>query len=217
MSSVRITEIKETKKGRYALFCDGEFLFSIDDETLSRHRIRVGCELGNESLMQLRAASDYQSAKNKAFDLLALRDHSVHELQMKLERKFDPHTAQLAVEKVGELGLLDDGRFASRYAAELVERRGSSVRAAAAKLREKGIDKQIIEEVLDPYKESEMERIKALIDKKYSGKLVGKQGREAVFASLARRGFSPSVIRAELSNIEEDDITRDDYFDDGEY
>ena len=41
----RITALKETKRGRMAVFFDGEFDFSVDDETLLRHDLKVGKRL----------------------------------------------------------------------------------------------------------------------------------------------------------------------------
>lgn len=41
----QITALKETKRGRMAVFFDGEFDFSVDDETLLRHDLKVGKRL----------------------------------------------------------------------------------------------------------------------------------------------------------------------------
>ncbi|MEG2634343.1 MAG: RecX family transcriptional regulator, partial [Oscillospiraceae bacterium] len=151
MSSVTITEIKQTKRGRYALFCADGFMFSIDEDTVARHHVKKGMQLENEQLMQIRAASDFQKAKNKALDLLSMRDHSEYELRQKLMKTYDEDTAALAVQKVSELKLTDDGTFARRYASELIESKGQSRRAAAQKLREKGISREIIEQTLTKY------------------------------------------------------------------
>ena len=200
MSELRITEIKTTKKGRYALFCDEGFLFSVDEETLLRHHVAEGSVFSGEELMLLREASDYQRAKNKALELLGLRDHTRAELEQKLRRSFDEHTAALAVQNVAELGLIDDEACAERYAAELVERRGMSVKAAAQKLREHGVDRTLADEVLAKYRDGEGERIASLISSKYHAKLATPKGRQSVMAALARRGFSPSAIREAIKD-----------------
>lgn len=211
MSEVAITEIKTTRKGRYALFCGDEFLFSIDEETLLRHLIKEGSVLSGEELMLVREASDYQKAKNKALDYLGMRDHSESELYQKLKRGFDEHTAAHAVARIKELGLTDDGKFARDYAAELIERKGASARAAAAKLREKGIDKETIAEALAPYEEGDEQRAVELIERKYLSKLETRAGREAVKAALARRGFSSRDIRAALARFDGDENEEYDY------
>ena len=41
----RLTQIKETKKGRLALFLDGEFAFSLDEDTFAAAALHQDDEL----------------------------------------------------------------------------------------------------------------------------------------------------------------------------
>lgn len=199
MDTVHITEIKQTKKGRYALFCGEEFLFSVDEETFVRHHIVTDMTLSTAQLNEIRESSDNQKALRKALDYLALRDHSGAELKTKLMRSFDAHTAQYALDKVRAYGYIDDVSFARKYAAELIERRGVSLRETAQKLRQKGIDRETADEALAAYDEQdETAGIRQLVEKKYRVKLAA-GNRQAVFAALARRGFSARDIRTVLS------------------
>ncbi len=209
--AVVINKITVTKKGRYALFCGGEFLFSIDEETLLKHHIKEGTELKREELERLRAASDYFSAKNKALELLGYRDHSKKELTDKLKRRFDEQTARLAVEKMCELKLLDDREFARKLCAELIELRGKSKRAAAQKLYEKGVSREISEQTLAEYEDDETEAIRELVKKKYLDKLADRDKRAGVYAALMRRGFRSENIREVLNELSSNEES--EYFD----
>ena len=40
-----LTQVKETKRGRYALFFDGEFAFSLDEDTFAMAGLHTGDEL----------------------------------------------------------------------------------------------------------------------------------------------------------------------------
>ncbi len=193
-----INKITETKKGRYALFCEDEFLFSIDEETLLRHHINKGVELSGEELMLVREASDYQRAKNKALAFLALREHSEKELYDKLCRTFDTHSAASAITRLREVGLVNDESFATRYAEELMTRRGCSKREAQRKLVEKGISRELCERILGEYDDDETLPISELIEKKYLTKLQKENGRDSVIAALMRKGFSLHDIKAAL-------------------
>ena len=115
-----ITQIKETKKGRLALFLDGEFAFSLDEDTFAAAALHEEDEVEAWRLEELRKQSDTRKALDKAMDLLSLRDHAAGELYQKLCRKFDGPSAAYAVAKAQELGLLDDAAFARRRAAERV-------------------------------------------------------------------------------------------------
>ena len=203
----RLTQIKETKKGRLALFLDGEFAFSLDEDTFAMAGLHTGDELEEWQIHDLQTKSDTRKAVDKAMDLLALRDHAAGELYQKLCRSFDPHSAAAAVAKMQELNLLDDAGFARRRAAELLRKRKSR-REILNDLSAKGIDRDtaadVVEELFaetDDGESPELETARALVQRQYAAKLAAGK-RDQVAAALARRGFSHAVIREVLSDDE---------------
>ena len=210
----QITAVKETKRGRLALFVDGEFAFSLDTETFADADLHEEDEIESFRLEELRRRSDTRKAVDRALDILALRDHAAGELYQKLCRKFDPHSAAAAVAKAEELGLLNDADFARRRAAELMRKRKSR-REVEQDLAAKGIDRdtaaQVLEELYAPEDgpDPEVAAACALVQRQYARKLAeGK--RPQVMAALARRGFSYAVIRTAL---EANDAGEDDFSD----
>lgn len=203
----RITQIKETKKGRLALFLDGEFAFSLDEETFAAAALHEDDEVECWRLEELRKQSDTRKALDKAMDLLSLRDHAAGELYQKLCRKFDGPSAAYAVAKAQELGLLDDESFARRRAAELLRKRRSR-REILLDLSRKGIDRdtaaQAVETLFDAEEgeDPELASAAALVQRQYAAKLAAGK-RDQVAAALARRGFSRAVIRQALENAED--------------
>lgn len=196
----RLTRITETKRGRYALFLDDAFAFSLDEDTFAAAGLHAGDELTEPAVAELRRKSDARRALDKAMDLLALRDHAAGELYAKLCRRFDPHTAAAAVARVGELGLLNDADFARRRAAELLRKRKSR-REILQDLAAKGIDRETTADALaalmpaDGEEDPDLASARALVERQYARKLAeGKT--QQVMAALARRGFSHAVIRA---------------------
>lgn len=205
----RLTQIKETKKGRLALFLEGEFAFSLDEETFARACLHEGDELEPWQVEDLRKQSDTRRALDKAMDYLSLRDHAAGELYQKLCRKFDADSAAWAVARAGELGLLNDGAFARRRAAELL-RKHKSRREIQQDLAAKGIDRDtaaaVLEELYAPGEEAddpELEAVRTLVQRRYASRLAAGK-RDQVAAALARRGFSHAVIRAVLAEQEDD-------------
>lgn len=210
----QITAVKETKRGRLALFVDGEFAFSLDPETFADADLHEEDEIEPFRLEELRRQSDTRKAVDRALDILALRDHAAGELYQKLCRKFDPHSAAAAVARAEELGLLNDADFARRRAAELMRKRKSR-REVEQDLAAKGIDRdtaaQVLEELYAPEDgpDPEVAAACALVQRQYARKLAeGK--RPQVMAALARRGFSYAVIRTAL---EANDAGEDDFSD----
>ena len=202
----QLTQISETKKGRYALFFDGEFAFSLDAGTFADADLHQDDELEPWQIEELRKKSDTRRALDKAMDLLALRDHAAGELYDKLCRKFDPHSAAAAVARAGELGLLNDESFARRRAAELLRKRKSR-REILMDLNKKGIDRDtaaaVVEALGDEEEAPDLASARALVQRQYASKLA--QGKEPqVAAALARRGFSHSVIRTVLQEARDE-------------
>lgn len=63
-------------------------------------------------------------AFNAAVDILSRRDHSSKELQRKVARRSGAEFAREAVERLEEMGYVNDERYAHTLAQELYERRG---------------------------------------------------------------------------------------------
>ena len=173
----RLTHIKETKKGRLALFLDGEFAFSLDEDTFAAAALHQDDELEDWQIEELRKKSETRRALDKAMDYLSLRDHAAGELYQKLCRKFDAHSAAYAVARAGELGLLNDVSFARRRAAELLRKRKSR-REILNDLSAKGIDRDtaadVVEELFaetDDGESPELETARALVQRQYAAKL----------------------------------------------
>ena len=211
----KLTQIKETKKGRLALFLDDEFAFSLDADTFACAALHEGDDLEPWQVEDLRKQSETRRALDKAMDYLALRDHAAGELYQKLCRKFDAPSAAWAVARAGELGLLDDAGFARRRAAELLRKRKSR-REILQDLAAKGIDRDTAaaavealapevgldgEEAEDP----DLVSARALLERQYARKLAeGKT--QQVAAALARRGFSHTVIRAAIEEAKDGSV-----------
>lgn len=200
----RLTQIRETKKGRLALFLDGEFVFSLDEDTFASAHLHEGDDLEPWQVEQLRKQSDTRRALDKAMDYLSLRDHAAGELYQKLCRKFDGPSAAYAVARAQELGLLNDEAFARRRAAELLRKRKSR-REILNDLAAKGIDRDVAAEAVAALydtgpegEDPERAAVEALLQRQYAAKLAAGK-RDQVAAALARRGFSHAVIREMLA------------------
>lgn len=60
-----ITALKETRQGRMAVFFDDTFDFSVDEETLLRHKLKVGQKFTPAQYEQLKSETQYQKAREK--------------------------------------------------------------------------------------------------------------------------------------------------------
>ena len=192
-----ITAIEPRRKAMCALFLDGEFVMNLDARTLIENRFDVGREIGDEELREIIELSNERRAKEKALWLISYRDHSKKELKDKIKRTCDEDSAEKAVERMEELGLVNDESYARQYAQKLIFGKRMSKRAAMQELARKGIDRDTAEAVLDDIEVDNREQIREVIEKKYRDIGDEKIRRRAV-AALQRLGYGWDDIRAVL-------------------
>lgn len=200
-----ITAVKPRRKGLSALFIDGEFAMELDTRTLLENRFDVGREIAEEDLEKIIDLSNERRAKEKALWLISYRDHSKKELTEKIRRTCDGDAAEKAVERMEELGLVDDEAYARQYVRKLLLQKKMTKRVAVFELSRKGIDRETAAAVLDEIDVDYKENIRDIIEKKYRNITDEKTKRRAV-AALQRLGYGWDDINAVLRGFEDDQV-----------
>lgn len=203
---MQITAIEPRRKGLSALYIDGELAMKLDTEVLIAQRFDVGREITDEELHECVLASERKRCKDKAMWLISFRDHSRRELIDKLRRDYSEDCCEQTADRMVELGLIDDERFARRYSADLINLKHLSCRGVRQKLAEKGINRELIDEVTGEPEIDEEQQIRTIIDKKYSRVMNDEKGRRRAYNALMRLGFSYRDIKsvmAEYTDTEE--------------
>ena len=200
---MRVTGLETTKKGRYALMLDGEFAFSLHRDTvLLNPWLQKDAELTAERLELLRREDETRSAKEKAMDYLAAAEHTGGMLRQKLLRRYGEEAVEAAVERMTELGLVNDLDYSRRFAADAVSLRCYPRRRIAMELQKRGVPEEVIAEALtDVTEEAEVESACRLLQKQYLAKLGNYSERDKVKAALQRRGFGHQTIRAAVERV----------------
>lgn len=201
-----ITAVEPRRRAMSALYIDGEFVMNLDTQTLIENRFDVGREIDDDDLHRIIILSNEKRAKEKALWLISYRDHSKKELTEKIKRTSDEQSAEKAVERMEELGLVNDAEFAKRYARKLIFSKHMSKTAASFELSRKGIDRELCEEILNDIDVDERQQIREVIDKKYKN-ISDEKIRRRAFSALQRLGYGFGDIRAVFEEyIEEDCI-----------
>ena len=142
---------------------------------------------------------------------LAMAPRSRAQLEQKLaQRDCPPDVAAAVLDRMTEVGLVDDEAFAQMLVRSLQTGRGLAKRALARELRTKGIDDDLAQEALDAIPDAlERDRARELVDKKLRsmhGLGIPIQTRRLA-GMLARKGYSPSltytVIREAIADAPE--------------
>lgn len=198
-----ITQLQETKKGRFSVFADGQFLFSVHKDTfLLRPELAVGRRVTPETLEEIRLEDEELSCKEKALTLLEYSSHSAGRLAEKLRRFYPPETVDRVIGRLRELGLLDDLDYGRRLAADLLNLRGYSLGRVRQTLYQRRLDQETIQTVMEELADiDQVSPMVALVKKKYLPKLREPRGREKVAAALQRRGYQYDEIREALAQV----------------
>lgn len=199
---MKITEITRQRRSLYRLDFDLGDSVQVNVRTLDESPYRQGADLTADQLQDLLTASQHNRARERALYLLGLRDYACKELEQKLYSEATPDIAAAVVERMCQVGLLDDARYASRLARSLSEIKHYPLRRIEQELRHRGIDPLIAQAAVAELECEDFQQALALLEKKYYNKLNDPDSRRRVTAALARRGFSYGAIRRAFDALE---------------
>lgn len=203
-----ITGIEPRRKSFVQLYIDGESAVKIDKETLLKSKFRLGTEIDDEELHDLIKKSDARRAHEKALYLLEHRNHSKKELENKIARTAaSREAAKAAAEHMQEIGLLDDEKFARDFAEMLFNRKKYGSRRVKQELYLKGIDRDIISEILEEYADEDdaEEKIHSVLERRYPDFNEDEKVKRRAVAALQRLGYGFDEIRRAMQSFEYDE------------
>lgn len=203
---MELTAAEPRRRGLVQLFLDGEAAVKLDAQVFLQSGLKPGDQVSDQELFELIQASDARRAQEKALYLLEYRNYSKRELTEKIARTAaSREAAQAAAGRMEELGLIDDRRFGEDYARELFSRKGYGARRAAQELRRKGLDQELVQELVEKYGSPEQrgENIRRVLEKKYPGWREDEKVRRRAFAALQRLGYSYQEVREAMGQGED--------------
>lgn len=204
---------KSGRKDKMHIYIDGEYLLTVDEVFWFSCGYISGDEINKEELTAFEEAAGSRRAFNSALNSLDYRDHSEKEIRAKLLQKHDADYVDEAVEKLIELDLVNDERYAENYAHELFEHKKFGKMRIKSELRAKGISADIanaaVEELFDEEEPDNIQRIVDIIGKRYYNRMNDEVGRKKVFSALQRMGYSFSDIREAMSEFSDDEYYED--------
>ncbi len=135
--------------------------------------------------------------------MLARRAHSRAEVRRKLGRRgYGEEEVESAVERLVELGYLDDRAFAEGH----VRRRSAALGplALSAELAARGVDRGLADSALGEFdEESQLTSATRLAERLFGNKAFAgyREMLDSVGPKLLRRGFAPGVVRSACRQV----------------
>lgn len=217
---MKITDIslQARDKNRVNVSVDGKYRFSLDVLQVGELGLRVGREYTEEELQQLEDESQFGKLYTRALEYCLVRPRAVREMRDYLWRKTrptkrrSPKTGEIierpgvslviterVIERLIAKGYLDDAKFARFWFEYRFAQKGASVRRLRLELTQKGISREVIDELVAAEIRSDEDELAKIIAKKQRKY----PDRQKFMAYLARQGFSYDDIVTALEQRDE--------------
>jgi regulatory protein len=200
MKIEKIEKIK-FKKNMFKVFFENGKNLAVFADSIVKFGIKIGCDISENEFRELVSYDKSSGAVSYGLSLVSKRSYSSKKLQAKLLQKgCEPENASKAVKRLEELNYVNDEKFAKVYAVYLSQK-GKGEFAIKAELEKQGIEKSLINDILETIK-TDIEPYEQIIKilktkfKKFSGKDKTEIRRASSF--FLRRGFSYQDIAKAL-------------------
>lgn len=202
---MEITAITRQKGSRFRVEVDGEYWYIFDREIIEEKGLHTGLRVDEAFLASVREAADRRRARERALYLIEYRAHGKQELYEKLKKSVSPEIAADTVNRMEELGLLDDAAYAARLADQLLRVKKRGARRAAYEMRQRGLPRELVEQAISAVtaEQDPVETVVSLIKGKYAARLAAENGKQRVVQALLRQGFDYTEIRTAFGRVEE--------------
>ncbi|GFR37652.1 regulatory protein RecX [Insulibacter thermoxylanivorax] len=215
-----ITRVEQhlRKAGHYDIYLNGEFAYTVHEDTLVTMQLLKGRKLDAADLARLEQEERINEAMDRALRWLAGRPHTEQEIVNKLRRAgFEQEDVIEAVtEKLRKLELLNDRLFAEQWLEQRVRAQKKGRNLIRHELMQKGVAKEHIDAALNALDdETEYEQALHLGLKKWrqtKGERMVRRHKTAGY--LMRRGFPADIVRKvvnECAEQERNQVESDSY------
>ncbi len=212
----KITSVELQKKSasrqtkRFNVYLDGVFAFGADEDLVVDYRLIPGKVLDKPLLDKLLFEAEVGKLMERMYGLFSVRQRSGKEVRdylknfsfkrkVKGKEELSEAAIELLIEKLSQKRLINDLEFAKSWVEARRKTKQKGLRALKTELFQKGIDREIIEQVLSGEftGESEEDLAKRALEKKMRvwKNLPALEFKKKAYAFLMRRGFEYEIVK----------------------
>lgn len=196
-----------------SIHLDNDETLIISGEVVLKFGLRKNDVISDDIYTHLLTENQKYKINHSALNFLGRRIHSAYELKNKLrKKKFDNELIDEVINSLKSSGLLNDQEFADRFTAELILRKKSGINKIKAELIKRGIDRNIISNLLNSLDtgNNQVEQAKEIASKKLATlkKRIDDKNKlkQRIYSFLFSKGYDYDTINTvigELFNTEE--------------
>lgn len=202
---MKITAIKQQVKrqGRYSIFVDEKYTFSLSENALLNQTIRIGQEVSADELQDFKDASKLDKAYNLTLAYVARRSRSEWELRDYFRRKeIDEGAGDIILERLRKFGYVNDTSFARSWVDNRRMLKPVSRRRLMQELRQKHVPEDIAHQVLADDETTDQETLKEMVIRKRRQSRY--QDNTKLMQYLVRQGYSYNDVKSVLNAPDEE-------------
>jgi len=214
-----ITSVEPQKKNtrRFNVFLNGEFAFGADEDTVVNFRLVKGKQISPQELQKILFETEIGKWMDRMYGLFSIRQRTEKEVRdyffrKNMERKLKDKEQvsnmiiDLIIERLIQKNLINDKQFALAWTEARRKSHKKGINLIKAELYKKGINREIIEEVLTDSTQSEgsEEELAWLALQKKSriwSSLAAMELKKKSLEFLVRRGFSYDVAKTTVEKF----------------
>ena len=204
---MEITQVTQKSPSVWVLTLADGRSYEIDRTRVLEYALLNRLEIDDETLQEMQQTYCERHALQQALRWLNYRPYTFKAMFQRLMPIYGEATSFAVLKRLTEMGGINDYQYAQQMARSAVERKGYGLRRAAEMMRQKGVPKNVIAAVLQPYEETVPERLQQILERHYAEKLSDPSDRkmvERVKAALVRKGYSFSEIQAAVQRYWEE-------------
>jgi regulatory protein len=215
---MKITSVEPQKNNprRFNIFLDGQFAFGADEDLIVERRLVVGKEIAAEDMEKILSEAEVGKLVEKVYGLLNIRYRSEREIRDYLKRlsfkrkikeqdELSEVVVEALIEKLKKRDLINDLRFAKEWVEARRRSKKKGINALKSELFQKGIYREVVEEVLSNEAESGLDEIslaKEALEKKLRvwKNLPQPEFKQKAIQFLMRKGFNYDIAKQVIEN-----------------
>lgn len=215
----KITSVEPQKKNpkRFNIFLDGQFAFGADEDLVVDQRLVIGKEITPNDLEKLLKETEVGKLMERMYGLFNIRQRSEKEVRnylktlsfkrkIKEQGELSEMVIDSVVDKLKRKGMVNDLQFAKSWMEARSKKKGPLV--IKGELFQKGIDREIIDEVMGGQDTTNEEQVaQNLLEKRMERwkNLKPMEFKKKAYDFLMRRGFEydlvKSIVEKELRKV----------------
>jgi len=156
MNTITGVKVQTNRKKRVNVYLDGAFAFSLERDVALNAGLRPGQQLSPEDVNKLSGEDRHQKCFNAACRFLSYRPRSELEVRRRLQQQgHDAASIERAIDRLKELNLINDAEFARLWTENRETCSPRGPRLLRQELQQKGLPRDVIEQVLNDLDESD--------------------------------------------------------------